>query len=113
MEEHGISRRQLAKIGLGMAAVAGFTAVPGLHVVPAARAQESLFEDAPFNDESDFADALNNAYSFLNAMMDAYAQGPTVRLSQSYTDQQGLQSTGFVYDNSLVINAHLLRGRHE
>jgi hypothetical protein len=120
MEDHQISRRQLAKLGLGMAAVAGFTAVPGIHIVPAARAEEShfraedgLFEDAPFNDDSDFAEALDNAYSFLNAMMDAYAQGPTVRLSQSYTDQQGLQSTGFVYDNSLVINAHLLRGQPE
>jgi hypothetical protein len=46
-------------------------------------------------------------------MMDAYAQGQTARLSQSYVDQQGLQSTGFVYDNSLVILAHLLRGRQD
>src|SRR5260370_20518344 len=46
-------------------------------------------------------------------MMDAYAQGTVIRLSQSYSDQQGLESTAFVYDNSLVINAHLLRGQPE
>ena len=108
MEDHGISRRQLAKFGLGMAAMAGFTSLPCIHTVPAARA-----EDSRFDGESGFEDALDNAYSFLNAMMDAYAQDSTVRLSQSYTDQQGLQSTGFVYDNSLVINAHLLRGQPE
>jgi len=105
MENHGISRRQLAKIGLGIAATS-LTFVPGIH----SQESQSRAEDGPFNDESSFGPALNKAYSFLNTMMDAYAQGSTVRLSQSYTDQQGLQSTGFVYDNSLAINAHLLRG---
>jgi hypothetical protein len=62
-------------------------------------------------DDRTLAASLGRAYSFLDTMMDAYAQGPTVRLSQSYSDQQGLQSTGFVYDNSLVLLAHLLRGR--
>jgi hypothetical protein len=114
MEDHRISRRQLAKFGFGMAA-AGFTFVPALHSVTALRTQESpsRAEEAPFDDESAFAASLNNAYSFLNTMMDAYAQGSIVRLSQSYADQQGLQSTAFVYDNSLVINAHLLRGQSE
>ncbi|HEV3037775.1 MAG TPA: Tat pathway signal sequence domain protein [Candidatus Angelobacter sp.] len=105
MENHGISRRQLAKIGLGIAATS-LTFVPGIH----SQESQPRFEDGPRNDESSFGPALNKAYSFLNTMMDAYAQGSTVRLSQSYTDQQGLQSTGFVYDNSLAINAHLLRG---
>ena len=113
MEDHGISRRQLARFGLGMAAMAGFTSLPGIHTVPAARAQELPFgsEESPFDEESPLAASVDKTYSFLNAMMDAYAQGSTVRLSQSYTDQQGLQSTGFVYDNSLAINAHLLRGQ--
>ncbi|HLJ29779.1 MAG TPA: Tat pathway signal sequence domain protein [Candidatus Angelobacter sp.] len=111
MTNHEISRRQLAKYGLGLAAAAGFTSVPALHLVPAARARELSGAESPFSDESSFTDSLNKAYSFLNTMMDAYAQGTVVRLSQSYTDQQGLQTTGFVYDNSLAINAHLLRGR--
>src|SRR5205807_5915616 len=34
MADHGISRRQLADFGLGMAAMAGFTSLPGIHTVP-------------------------------------------------------------------------------
>ena len=113
MTNHGISRRQLAKLGLGVAAVAGVSSVPGLNLVSAARAQESLDEDSPCTDKPALTASVNKAYSFLNSMMDAYAQGTVLRLSQSYTDQQGLESTGFVYDNSLVINAHLLRGQPE
>jgi len=33
---------------------------------------------------------------FLDTMMDAYAQGSTTRLSQSYSDEIGLESTAFV-----------------
>jgi len=114
MENRGFSRRQLARLGLGMAAMAGFTSMPGIRSVPEARAQELAphAEEVPFSDDSAL-DSLDKAYSFLNSMMDAYTQGPSVCLSQSYTDQQGLQSTAFVYDNSLVINAYLLRGQPE
>lgn len=42
--------------------------------------------------------------------MDAYAQGSTTRLSQSYSDEIGLESTAFVYDNAVEIIARLLRG---
>jgi hypothetical protein len=106
MENHGISRRQLAKLGLGMATAAGFMFVPGAHAIT------THLEESD-DHANDFAASVSKAYSFLNTMMDAYAQGDTLRLSQSYTDQQGLQTTGFVYDNSLVINAHLLRGRSD
>jgi len=44
-------------------------------------------------------------------MMDAYAQGSTTRLSQSYSDEIGLESTAFVYDNAVEIMARLLRGQ--
>ena len=44
-------------------------------------------------------------------MMDAYAQGSTTRLSQSYSDELGLESTAFVYDNAVEIMARLLRGQ--
>ena len=43
--------------------------------------------------------------------MDAYAQGSTTRLSQSYSDELGLESTAFVYDNAVEIMARLLRGQ--
>ncbi len=113
MTNHEISRRQLAKFGLGVAAAAGFPSIPGLHLALTARAQESPGAESPCSDEHALTAAINRAYSFLNTMMDAYAQGTVIRLSQSYSDQQGLESTAFVYDNSLVINAHLLRGQPE
>src|SRR6266852_4955197 len=111
MTNHGISRRQLAKFGLGMAAVAGVISVPGLHLASTARAQELPEDESPRFDEPALTASLSKAYAFLNAMMDGYAQGTIIRLSQSYTDQQGLESTAFVYDNSLVINAYLQRGQ--
>src|SRR5260370_9670249 len=106
-------RRFSAKLGLGVAFAASFLSMPGLHLASTARAQESLGADSPGVDERALAAAINRAYSFLNTMMDAYAQDTVIRLSQSYSDQQGLESTAFVYDNSLVINAHLLRGQPE
>ena len=39
--------------------------------------------------------------------MDAYPDHGTIRLAQSYTDQAGLFSTAFTYDNALAILAHL------
>ena len=47
-------------------------------------------------------------------MMDAYAQGITVRLCQSYSDQIAggtFYSTAFVYDNALLVLACLARAR--
>ena len=111
MNTHGISRRQLARLGLG--AIAGVASFPGIANLPLAHGEEAAIAESPFSEEPAFAASFVRAYSFLNTMMDAYAQGQTVRLSQSYADQQGLQSTGFVYDNSLVILAHLLRGRQD
>ena len=43
--------------------------------------------------------------------MDAYQQGRTPRLVQSFSDSQRLGSTAFVYDNSLAILAYLERGK--
>src|ERR1044071_7293685 len=44
---------------------------------------------------------------FLDAAMDAYPQAGRTRLAQSYTDQAGLFSTAFVYDNALAVLAYL------
>ncbi|MFL5994134.1 MAG: Tat pathway signal sequence domain protein, partial [Streptomyces sp.] len=46
--------------------------------------------------------------AFLSAAMDAYRDHGTIRLTQSYTDQAGLFSTAFTYDNALAILAHLV-----
>ena len=50
--------------------------------------------------------SLEKAFTFANFMMDAYATGSTVRLSQSYSDN-GLLSTAFTYDNAVLIHAYL------
>jgi len=58
--------------------------------------------------------SINYAYLFLDKMMDAYAQGITVRLCQSYSDQIAggtFYSTAFVYDNALLVLACLARAR--
>jgi len=48
-------------------------------------------------------------YAFLDAAMDGYPDHGAIRLAQSYTDQAGLFSTAFTYDNALTILAHLAR----
>lgn len=45
--------------------------------------------------------------------MDAYQEGQTPRLVQSFADSQQLGSTAFVYDNSLAILAFLERGNRD
>jgi hypothetical protein len=91
--------------------MAGVTSLSGIGTAPLAQGEEGATHDALFSEDAAFAASFAGAYLFLNTMMDAYAQGPALRLSQSYADQQGLQTTGFVYDNALVIVAHLVRGR--
>lgn len=111
MNNFNVSRRQLARLSVGAAAMASLASFPGLQALAEEPGDETSGRESSLARNADFAAAFDNAYSFLNTMMDAYAQGQTVRLSQSYTDQQGLQTTGFVYDNSVVLQAHLLRGR--
>ena len=58
--------------------------------------------------------SIDNAYLFLDQMMDAYAQGSTVRLCQSYCDQIAggtFYSTAFIYDNALLVLAYLARSK--
>jgi hypothetical protein len=111
MNNFNVSRRQLARLSVGTAAMAGLASFPGLQALAEERGDQTSGRQSSLARRAVFAAAFDNAYSFLNTMMDAYAQGQAVRLSQSYTDQQGLQTTGFVYDNSVVLQAHLLRGR--
>jgi hypothetical protein len=57
--------------------------------------------------------SVARAYEYLSFAMDAYQQGQTPRLIQSYADSQQLGSTAFVYDNSLAILALLSRGKRD
>ncbi len=109
-----LSRRGLFRTGVGSVATGGLALLAG-----AKPARASQYSYAPQlsaslgNSVASFLASFDKAYSFLNAMMDAYAQGSTIRLAQSYSDQQGLESTAFTYDNAIVIHAYLVRGESE
>ncbi|NEA98426.1 Tat pathway signal sequence domain protein [Streptomyces sp. SID13726] len=85
-----LSRRTLIGTGLSAAALAA------TGTGTAGAAQPAPASSAP-----------RRAQSFLAAAMDAYPDHGTIRLTQSYTDQAGLFSTAFTYDNALAILAHL------
>lgn len=108
-----VSRRGLFEKGIGMAGAAGLLSLAS---APAARASQYSYtpELSIFGaNASSITTALDAAYTFLDTMMDAYAQGLTIRLIQSYSDQQGLESTAFTYDNAVAIDAYLLRGESD
>lgn len=54
----------------------------------------------------DLSGSLDRALTFTKLMMDAYATGFTIRLTQSYSDQ-ALGATAFTYDNAVLIHAYL------
>jgi hypothetical protein len=101
-----LSRRKLFKASAAAAAAA---AIPGATM--ARPPQESDAANIFQGDTQKFRASLQNAYQFLDIMMDAYAQGSTLRLSQSYADEINLESTAFVYDNAVEIMARLLRSQ--
>jgi hypothetical protein len=102
------SRRDL----LGRAsAAAAIAALPPLFSAPAARAQV-VSPATVLADAEAFARSIENAFTFQNLMMDAYATGSTVRLAQSYSDA-ALQATAFTYDNAVSIHAYLASGLPE
>ncbi|MGI5430776.1 Tat pathway signal sequence domain protein [Streptomyces sp. CA-179760] len=88
------SRRSLIGAGLGISAMGLAAAGPGQAM--AAGAAVAGRESAPVRGRA-----------FLAAAMDAYPDHGAIRLTQSYTDQAGLFSTAFTYDNALAILAHL------
>ena len=51
------------------------------------------------------------AYAFLDAAKSSYPASGAITLAQSYTDQAGLFSTAFTYDNAITILAYLADGR--
>jgi hypothetical protein len=105
-----ISRRELLGYGIGAAAVA--VASP-LTLTRSARADTPASAIARPEDARSYLASIDKAYNFQNIMMDAYATGSTVRLIESYSDQGGLESTAFTYDNAVSIHAYLVRGSHD
>jgi hypothetical protein len=109
-----ISRRTLFGMGLGAAATAGLAPIAFTKEAHAAIASAAnLHADLQASPGSYDATSVNNAFAFQNMMMDAYATGNTVRLTQSYSDQNGLLSTAFTYDNAVSIHAYLIRGQKD
>jgi len=106
---HAISRRKFFGFGLGAAAAAG---VVPLSLATPAHAAPTNPATQPEN-ATVFFGSIDKALAFQNTMMDAYASGDTVRLTQSYADQSGLESTAFTYDNAVSIHAYLLNGSRD
>ncbi len=106
---HSITRRKFFGFGLGAAAAAG---VVPLSLAPPAHAASTDLATQPGNAFALFG-SIDKAIEFQNTMMDAYATGDTVRLTQSYADQSGLESTAFIYDNAVSIHAYLLNGSRD
>src|SRR5262245_60900341 len=105
MTNSTVSRRRLMKMGFGAATAAGLISVPGTGAGMTDSDSSPFSRNGKDSKAGEHAAAsFQHAYSFLGAMMDAYAQGSTLRLVQSYTDQQGLSSTAFTYDNAQAIN---------
>jgi hypothetical protein len=88
-------RRALLGTGLGAAAALAVAGSGTAHAAPGAAPRTAG------------TSARRRGQAFLAAAMDAYPDHGTVRLTQSYTDQAGLFSTAFTYDNALAILAHL------
>ena len=104
-----ISRRHLFGMGFGAIATAGIAPLAFTTPAHAAVTSHPGLPDPPASTEA----SIQNAFTFQNTMMDAYATGSTVRLIQSYADQSGLESTAFTYDNAVSIHAYLLRGESD
>lgn len=116
MDEQGsaagrLSRRRMIGASLKAAGLAGVAAAGLTDVAPTAAA---VTHGAIAADRGGLPliaiDSLGKGYQFLGLMMDAYAQGTTLRLAQSYSDQNGhnyngLESSAFTYDNALTILA--------
>jgi hypothetical protein len=105
MTKGTISRRELFGMGVGAVATAG--------LAPLALTQPAyasgIGASSPIAEAGNYLSSINKAFTFQGMMMDAYATGNTVRLTQSYSDG-GLESTSFTYDNAVSIHAYLLRG---
>ncbi|MBA3943344.1 MAG: Tat pathway signal sequence domain protein [Herpetosiphonaceae bacterium] len=110
IRDGGIPRRSFLKRGLGMAGLAGLLATGWIDNVAAAR---DTMASATGQSSAALLDSIQRGYGFLQTMMDAYDQGTTTRLVQSYSDQNGLFSTAFTYDNALTVLAFLTRGTRD
>ncbi len=95
-----LSRRRFFSVASSSALVAA---------LPLPRACAATSPAGLLDDVESLPASLDRAFTFQNLMMDAYAEGSTVRLAQSYSDQ-ALGATAFTYDNAVAIHAYLASG---
>jgi hypothetical protein len=100
------SRRSLIGAGLGISAAGIAAAGSGQALAAGSDSAGGSTGGGPLS-------APARGRAFLAAAMDAYPDHGGIRLTQSYTDQAGLFSTAFTYDNALAILAHLAARRPE
>jgi hypothetical protein len=109
MSKSNISRRDLFGMGVGTMATAALA--PLAFTKPAYASNGSNFgQSALVQDAENYQSSIQKGFAFQEMMMDAYATGEVVRLTQSYSDQ-ALGATAFTYDNAVSIHAYLVRGR--
>ena len=105
MTEKELSRRRVMQLGLGAAATAGLVSATSSTWAQSSEDSAVDLESGVSRGPAHLHTSVSNAYLFLDQMMDAYAQGSTVRMCQSYSDQIAggtFLSTAFVYDNALL-----------
>lgn len=111
MSEKSLSRRRLMQMGMTAAAASALAPATAFGLDTTASTTKNNGDSLP--PSRALQNSIANAYLFLDQMMDAYAQGSTVRLCQSYSDQIAggtFYSTAFIYDNALLALAYLSRG---
>src|SRR5436853_4388827 len=99
-----MDRRRFLGLGMGVVGAAGAVSASALSGTKALAAEAVSYDAFLQNGE-----AVDRAFEALIRMMDAYQQGTTIRIIQSYSDTLGQGSTAFTYDNALAIVAFLGR----
>ena len=102
MPQAALSRRHLLALAPAAAAAA---ALPSAAFAQSPTAC-SILTTAILDDGPALIQSIGGAFTFQNLMMDAYATGQTLRLAQSYSDEN-LGPVAFTYDNAVSIHAYL------
>ncbi|GAA0801405.1 hypothetical protein [Spirilliplanes yamanashiensis] len=103
-----LGRRQV----LALPAVAAAAAAAGSLGLESPAAAAQINAPRGLVDRS-FLKPVNRAYKYLDTVQDAYFEGRTPRLLQSYNNEGELMTTAFVYDNALAICAYLANPTRE
>jgi hypothetical protein len=99
-----LGRRQILALP---AVAAAATAAAPLFAPSAAAAAPAAAAERCHPVDGGLRSSVERAFVYLDTVQDAYVKGSAPRLLQSYNNESGLMTTGFVYDNALAILAYL------